>query len=403
MEFSSIDTALAAIKNGGMVIVLDHNDRENEGDVIFAAQYSTPEKINFLTKHARGLICVALTEERVQELQLPMMVAQNTERYQTAFTVSVEAREGTTTGISAGDRSLTACLLANPKSNARDFISPGHVFPLRARKGGVLVRAGHTEASVDLMRLAGVSEAGVICEVLNEDGSMAREAELHTFAKLHQLPIITIADLIQYRRKSEKLVERVASPKMPTEYGLFKAIAYRDVIHGTEHLALLRGEIDPEKPVLVRVHSECLTGDAFGSLRCDCGTQLHMAMERISKSGGVLLYMRQEGRGIGLHNKMRAYELQDQGFDTVDANVELGFKADARTYGIGAQILYDLGCRQLRLLTNNPKKKLDLEGFGLEVVEQLPIFTEPNPENRNYLAAKRLRMGHILPDFDSFE
>jgi len=403
MEFSTVEYALSVFKEGGMVVVVDHADRENEGDVFFAAEFSTPEKINFLTKHARGLICVALSEDRVHHLQLPMMVSRNNERFQTAFTVSVEAREGTTTGISAQDRSLTAQLLADPSSTARDFISPGHVFPLRARKGGVLVRAGHTEAAVDMARLAGLQPAGVICEILNEDGSMAREKELLQFAQAHNIPAITIADLIHYRRRGEKLVELIASPKMPTAHGPFVAHAYKDIIHGGEHLALVKGSIDPDKPILVRVHSECLTGDAFGSLRCDCGMQLNIALERISKIGGVLLYMRQEGRGIGLHNKMKAYELQDLGRDTVDANVDLGFKADARSYGIGAQILFDLGCRKLRLLTNNPKKKIDLEGYGLEVVEQLPIFTEPNPENRAYLATKRDRMGHIFPDFDSFE
>lgn len=401
--FSKIEDAIKAIARGEMVVVVDNADRENEGDIIFSAQHSTPEKINFLTKYARGLICVSLEESRVDQLQLPMMVTRNTERFQTAFTVSVEAREGTTTGISAQDRSLTAQFLADYSKGARDFISPGHIFPLQARNGGVLVRAGHTEAAVDLMKLAHLPPAGVICEILNEDGTMARLPDLTEFSQKHHLHLISIADLITYRRQGEKLVRKVANPKMPTEYGLFQAVAYEDIIHGGEHLALVKGEISQNQPILVRVHSECLTGDAFGSLRCDCGTQLHFAMDKIASEGGVLLYMRQEGRGIGLHNKMRAYELQDQGMDTIEANEHLGFKSDARTYGIGAQILYDLGCREIRLLTNNPKKKLDLDGFGLKVVEQIPIFSEPTYENRHYLFTKRAKMGHTLPNLDSFE
>lgn len=396
---NTIEDAIEDIRLGKMVVVIDDEGRENEGDIIFAASAATPEKINFLTKYARGLICVSLTEERVEQLRLPMMVQNNNAPLQTAFTVSVEAREGTTTGISVHDRCHTALSLADQSKEAEDFVSPGHIFPIRARKGGVLVRAGHTEAAVDLAQAAGMGDAGVICEVLNEDGTMARLPDLMKFVEKYNLLLISIADLISYRRKSERLVKLVASPRMPTKYGEFQAFAYKDTIHGQEHIALVKGDVISKEPTIVRVHSECLTGDAFASLRCDCGNQLSFAMERIARDGGVLLYMRQEGRGIGLHNKMKAYELQEQGYDTVEANKKLGFKSDMRTYGIGAQILYDLGVRKIRLLTNNPKKKLGLEGYGLTIVEQMPIFCEPNKENFQYLATKKEKMGHDLPEF----
>ncbi len=396
--FESVEKAIEDIKAGKMVIVVDAESRENEGDLIFAASAATPEKINFMLKEGRGLICVALEPERVDELNLPLMVQNNGERLQTAFTVSVEVKEGTTTGISAKDRCLTALALANPEKKSKDFISPGHVFPLKARKGGVLVRAGHTEAAVDLTRAAGLTGGGVICEILNEDGSMARLPDLEKFAQKFDLTLISISDLIGYRRRSELLVKMVASPKLPTDYGEFQAFAFKDLVHGQEHMALVKGPIDSEKNILVRVHSECLTGDAFASKRCDCGVQLDLALKRISEEGGVLLYMRQEGRGIGLHNKMRAYELQDKGYDTVEANHMLGFKSDERTYGIGAQILYELGVRNIRLLTNNPKKGLGLDGHGLCIVEQLPIYGEPNDANRSYLTTKKLKMGHNLPN-----
>ncbi len=397
-----VQEAIEEIKKGNMIVVVDEENRENEGDIIFSASHSTPEKINFLTKHARGLICVALTEDRVKQLALPMMVNDNTAPHQTAFTVSVEVKEGTTTGISAHDRNNTALALANNNLGPQDFISPGHIFPLRAKKGGVLVRAGHTEAAVDLAKYAGLSGASVICEVLKNDGSMARLEDLKKFAIKHKMKIISVNDLISYRRRKETLIQRIATPRLPTKYGEFQAYAYLDIIHGHEHLALVNGEIHGDKPVMVRVHSECLTGDAFGSLRCDCGTQLSFALETISKNGGVLLYMRQEGRGIGLHNKMRAYELQDQGLDTVEANHRLGFRSDMRSYGIGAQILFDLGIRKINLLTNNPKKRYGMEGYGLTIEKQVPIYSEPNKENLEYLRTKKDKMGHDLPHLDKF-
>jgi len=396
--FHNVNDAIEDIKIGKMVIVIDDEGRENEGDLIFAASTATPDKINFLTKEGRGLICVALDPDRIEELNLPLMVQKNDGRLQTAFTVSVEVKKGTTTGISAKDRCLTALALVDPNLSSNDFISPGHVFPLKARKGGVLVRAGHTEAAVDLVKSAGLPGGGVICEILNEDGSMARLPDLKKFSEKFKVKIISIADIISYRRQKELLVKLVASPNLPTTYGDFQAFAFKDLIHGQEHLALVKGKIKSEDKILVRVHSECLTGDAFASKRCDCGIQLDIALKIIGEKGGVLLYMRQEGRGIGLHNKMKAYELQDKGYDTVEANHMLGFKSDMRTYGIGAQILYELGVRKIRLLTNNPKKSMGLEGYGLSIDEQLPIYTEPNEVNRNYLSTKNTKMGHRIPN-----
>jgi 3,4-dihydroxy 2-butanone 4-phosphate synthase/GTP cyclohydrolase II len=393
-----IEDAIEDIRQGKMVIVVDDEDRENEGDFILAAKHATPEAINFLTKEARGLICVTLTEDRIDDLRLPLMVDNNEAPLKTAFTVSVELREGVTTGISAEDRSKTSMALADSKYEAKDFVSPGHIFPLRAKRGGVLVRAGHTEAAMDLTQAAGIEGGGVICEILNEDGTMARLPQLRNIADKFGVKLVSIADLIAYRRKTDKLIEYVACPRMPTKYGEFHAAAFKDLVHGQEHLALVRGNIDSSKPVTVRVHSECLTGDAFGSLRCDCGPQLDAALKQIAKEGGVLLYMRHEGRGIGLHNKMRAYELQDEGYDTVEANHKLGFKGDMRTYGVGSQILYELGVREMRLLTNNPTKRIGIEGYGLKVVEQVPIYIPAQEENEQYLITKRDKMGHKFPD-----
>jgi len=397
MGLSSIEAVIKDIKAGKFVIVVDDEDRENEGDLIIAAEKVTPEAINFMAVNGRGLICVPLTGERLDELKIPMMVTDNTSRFTTAFTVSVEAKHGTSTGISAADRARTVQVLIDPKSKPEDLVMPGHMFPLRARDGGVMVRAGQTEAAVDLARLAGLYPAGVLCEIMNEDGTMARMPQLEVFARKFGLKIASVADLITYRRRHEKLVHRVAEAKLPTSYGEFSVIAYKSDIDPDEHVALVMGDISSEEPVLVRVHSECLTSDVFGSLRCDCGEQLDMAMRKIADEGrGVLLYMRQEGRGIGLHNKLRAYELQDSGLDTVEANVTLGFEADLRDYGIGAQILADLGLHKIRMMTNNPKKLIALEGYGLQVVEQVPIIIAPNQYNLRYLETKQKKLGHLL-------
>ena len=397
MGLSSIEDTIKEIKAGRFVIVVDDEDRENEGDLIIAAEKVTPEAINFMAVNGRGLICVPLTGERLDELKIPMMVTDNTSRFTTAFTVSVEAKHGTSTGISAADRARTVQVLIDPKSKPEDLVMPGHMFPLRARDGGVMVRAGQTEAAVDLARLAGLYPAGVLCEIMNEDGTMARMPQLEVFARKFGLKIASVADLITYRRRHEKLVHRVAEAKLPTSYGEFSVIAYKSDIDPDEHVALVMGDISSEEPVLVRVHSECLTSDVFGSLRCDCGEQLDMAMRKIADEGrGVLLYMRQEGRGIGLHNKLRAYELQDSGLDTVEANVTLGFEADLRDYGIGAQILADLGLHKIRMMTNNPKKLIALEGYGLQVVEQVPIIIAPNQYNLRYLETKQKKLGHML-------
>jgi len=397
MGLSSIVEAIEDIKGGKFVIIVDDEDRENEGDLALAAEKVTTEAINFMAKHARGLICLPVIGKRLDELGIPLMVGENTSKFSTAFAVSVDAKHGVSTGISAADRAETIKAIVDPATKADDLARPGHIFPLQAREGGVLVRAGHTEAIVDLARLAGLYPAGVICEIMSEDGSMARLPQLEVMADKFGIKIISVADLIGYRRRHEKLVHRVAETKLPTKYGEFAAIAYRSDIDPDEHLALVLGDISTEEPVLVRVHSECLTGDVFGSLRCDCGEQVALAMQSIASEGwGVLLYMRQEGRGIGFHNKMRAYALQDKGLDTVEANLSLGFPSDLRDYGIGAQILADLGLHDIRLLTNNPKKVIGLEGYGLKVVETLPIIATPNPYNRAYLETKQKKLGHLL-------
>ncbi len=394
--FATIEEAIEDVRNGRFVVVVDDPDRENEGDLVIAAQFATPEAINFMATHGRGLICLCLTEERCDELGLRPMTDHNEARLGTAFTVSIEAREGVTTGISAADRSHTIQVAIDPRTTPHDLVQPGHVFPLRARDGGVLRRAGQTEASVDLARLAGLIPAGVICEIMNEDGTMARVADLVPYCERHDLKLVSVADLIEYRRRTEKLVERVVSTRLPTDYGEFAAVAFREKLTGKEHLALVMGDLEGGE-VLVRVHSECLTGDVFHSLRCDCGEQLDAALRAIAAEGrGVLLYMAQEGRGIGLLNKLRAYELQEQGLDTVDANLALGFAADEREWGIGNQILADLGLTTIRLLTNNPKKVSGLEAYGLRVTEQVPIEVPPNDENLRYLAAKRDKLGHRL-------
>src|SRR5205085_571857 len=385
------------IRQGKFVVVVDAADRENEGDLTIAAQFATPEAVNFMTKEGRGLICLCPPETRCDELGLRQMTDRNETPFGTAFTVSVEAREGVTTGISAADRSRTIQVAIHPESKPDDLVQPGHVFPLRARPGGVLERTGQTEASVDLARLAGLTPAGVVCEVMNEDGTMARVRDLIPYCERHTLKMIAVSDLVEYRRRTEKLVERTAQVRLPTEYGEFTAIAYRETLTGRPHLALVRGEVGGAENVLVRVHSECLTGDAFHSLRCDCGEQLDLALRRIAaEESGVLLYMAQEGRGIGLLNKLRAYELQEEGFDTVEANLELGFPPDAREWGIGNQILSDLGLSTIRILTNNPRKSAGMEGFGLTVVEQLPLEVPPNAENEHYLETKRAKLGHRL-------
>jgi 3,4-dihydroxy 2-butanone 4-phosphate synthase / GTP cyclohydrolase II len=395
--FATVEEATDEIRAGRFVVVVDDEDRENEGDLVIAAQFATPEAINFMATHARGLICLCLTEERCDELGLEPMTDRNESRFETAFTVTIEAREGVTTGISAQDRSVTIQTAIDPTKGADALVQPGHVFPLRAKPGGVLQRQGQTEAAVDLARLAGLIPAGVVCEIMNEDGTMARVPDLVRYCAEHGLKMITVADLIAYRRRTEKLVERTVSVRLPTEYGEFTGVAFRELATGKPHLALVKGEVDGAENVLVRVHSECLTGDVFHSLLCDCGEQLELALRRIAaEERGVLLYMSQEGRGIGLLNKLKAYELQAGGLDTVDANLALGFPADMREYGIGSQILADLGLTTIRILTNNPKKIAGIEGFGLTVVGEEPIEVPPNVENRRYLDAKRERLGHRL-------
>jgi 3,4-dihydroxy 2-butanone 4-phosphate synthase/GTP cyclohydrolase II len=395
--FSTIEEAIEDIRSGKMVVVCDEEDRENEGDLTLAAQFATPEAINFMAKEGRGLICLALDPERCDELGLDLMAAKNESPFQTAFTVSIEAREGVTTGISAHDRARTIQVAIDPRATPRDLVQPGHIFPLKAKSGGVLERAGQTEAAVDLARLAGVTPAGVICEIMNDDGTMARVPDLTKFCEQHDLKMVTVTDLIEYRRRHDKLVHREVEVKMPTAYGDFRAVAYRSLVDGKHHVALVKGDIDGEDDVLVRVHSECLTGDVFHSLRCDCGQQLESALAMIEDEGrGVLLYLAQEGRGIGLLNKLHAYKLQEEGLDTVDANLKLGLPADLRDYGIGAQILADLGLTSIRILTNNPKKIRGLEGYGLSVTAQIPIVHAANPHNERYLEAKRDRLGHTL-------
>jgi len=395
MGLATIPEAIEDIKAGKILIVVDDESRENEGDLAIAAEKVTPDAINFMSKEARGLICLPIMGDRLEELRIPMMVQDNTSRFSTAFTVSIEAKHGVTTGISAQDRATTIKTVINPATKPDDIARPGHVFPIKARPGGVLVRAGHTEAIVDLARLAGLYPAGVICEIMNEDGSMARLRQLEEMAAKYNMKMVSVADLITYRRRHEKLVHRVAEAKLPTKYGEFTIMAYRSTIDPDEHVALVKGDVSTEEPVLVRVHSECLTGDVFGSLRCDCGQQMAMAMQAIAKEErGVFLYMRQEGRGIGLHNKLRAYALQDQGVDTVEANELLGFAADLRDYGIGAQILTDIGLERIRLLTNNPRKVVGLEGHGLKVVETVPLVVPPNSYNASYLKTKGAKMGH---------
>jgi 3,4-dihydroxy 2-butanone 4-phosphate synthase / GTP cyclohydrolase II len=395
--FSTIEEAIEDIRSGKMVIVCDAEDRENEGDLTLAAQFATPEAINFMAKEGRGLICLALEPERCDQLGLDLMAAKNESPFQTAFTVSVEAREGVTTGISAHDRARTIQVAIDPRSTPRDLVQPGHIFPLKAKDGGVLERAGQTEAAVDLARLAGVTPAGVICEIMNDDGTMARVPDLEKFCARHGMKMITVADLIEYRRRQDKLVQREVEVKLPTAYGDFRAVAYRSLVDNKHHIALVKGDVDGADDVLVRVHSECLTGDVFHSLRCDCGEQLESALSMIEAEGsGVLLYLAQEGRGIGLLNKLHAYKLQEEGLDTVDANLKLGLPADLRDYGIGAQILVDLGLTSIRIMTNNPKKIVGLEGYGLEVSDQIPIEHVPNEHNLAYLRAKKERMGHLL-------
>src|SRR5271170_2635887 len=396
-NFNKIESVIADLRKGKMVIVVDDADRENEGDIIFAAEKATPKSLSFMVRHTSGVVCVPMAGDVLDRLELPLMTQQNMERMRTAYTISVDAARGVTTGISAADRAGTIQLLANPKTHPDDLVRPGHICPLRYREGGVLRRAGHTEAAIDLARLAGLRPAGVLAEIVNDDGSMSRLPELLKFARKHKLEICSVADLIEYRRTREKLVEREEIVKMPTDYGDFDLHLYRSKVDGQHHLALVRGEIVGRKNVLVRVHSECLTGDVFGSRRCDCGPQLHQAMRQVAESGrGVILYMRQEGRGIGLAPKIQAYKLQEQGYDTVEANAKLGYGMDLREYGLGAQILVDLGLKTIRLLTNNPRKVVGLEGYGLEIVKQIPIKIRPNKHNAKYLRTKRDKLGHLL-------
>ena len=395
--FATIETALAELKRGKFIVVVDDEDRENEGDLVLAAEKATPEAINFMAREGRGLICLALTGERCDELGLPAMVEENTSNFGTAFTVSIEARGRTTTGISAADRAITVLTAIDPRTRPADLARPGHMFPLRAAAGGVLKRAGQTEASVDLARIAGMTPAAVLCEIMNEDGTMARVPDLSRFCARHGLAMITVADLIRHRMQNERLVQRIAAPHLPTRYGEFRLYAYRSDVTHEEHVALVHGEIRESEPVLVRVHSQCLTGDVFGSARCDCGAQLSLAMEKIAEAGkGVLLYLLQEGRGIGLANKLKAYELQEQGHDTVSANEKLGFPPDIRNYGLGCQMLRDLGVRKMRLMTNNPSKYVAIGGYGLEIVERVPLEIGPTERTRKYLEAKKNKMGHLL-------
>jgi 3,4-dihydroxy 2-butanone 4-phosphate synthase/GTP cyclohydrolase II len=395
---ASVEDALPAVKAGRLIIIVDDEDRENEGDLMVAAEKVTPDIINFMTKYGRGLICLPLTKERLEELHLPLMVQDNTARFQTAFTVSIDAKEGIATGISAYDRAKTVMTAIDPATKPNDLARPGHIFPLQAKEGGVLARAGQTEAAVDLARLAGLTPAGVICEIMNEDGTMARMPELEMISQEHDIPVLTIADLIKYRMKNECLIKKIDQADLPTEHGHFQIAVFEDIIHHENHIALVKGEIDKNVPILVRAHSQCLTGDTFGSSRCDCGEQLHRAMDMIEKEGrGVILYiLNHEGRGIGLTNKIRAYAIQDKGVDTVEANRRLGFKPDQRDYGIGAQILVSLGVKKLRLITNNPRKFIGLAGYGLEIVDRIPIEVPPNKANRRYLKTKKEKMGHIL-------
>ncbi len=395
-QFNTIEEAIEDIRNGKIIVVVDDEDRENEGDLVCAAELATPEIINFMAKHGRGLICLPMTEDRLKQLELPQMVIRNTDEYGTAFTVSIDHAE-TTTGISAFERAHTIKKAVEENVKPLDFKRPGHIFPLAAKTGGVLTRTGHTEASVDLAVMAGLKPAGVICEIMNEDGTMARVPELMEFIKEHELKIVTIADLIAYRRKNERLIKRETEANMPTKYGDFKIVGYVNTLNNEHHVALVKGDVAGEEPVLIRVHSECLTGDAFGSLRCDCGDQLAAAMKKIEAAGsGIILYMRQEGRGIGLINKLKAYALQDKGYDTVEANLALGFPEDMRDYGIGAQILKDLGVKRIRLMTNNPKKLVGLAGYNLEVVERVPIQMNHNESNAYYLKTKKSKLGHML-------
>ncbi len=395
--FSTIEEAIEEVRQGRMIVIVDDEDRENEGDLMIASEMVTPEAINFMAKYGRGLVCLTLTEERTRELGLPMMVEENKSRFGTPFTVSIDAREGVTTGISAADRAQTVRVAMDPETKPRDLVMPGHIFPLRAREGGVLVRAGQTEGSVDIARMAGLIPSGVICEIMNEDGTMARVPELGEFIKKHDLKMITIKDMMAYRLSQETLVEKVATTPLPTEFGEFTAVAFRNVLNEQIHVCLVKGDVDPEVPTLVRVHSQCLTGDVFGSFRCDCGEQLSHSLEMIEKEGrGVLLYLYQEGRGIGLLNKLKAYELQDFGHDTVQANEALGFKADLRDYGIGAQILHELGLGKIRIMSNNPRKIVGLEAYGLEMTERVPIEVSPKKQNLQYLKTKQAKMGHLI-------